>query len=322
MTPVLITVDTELSPGLHGRGWSAAANRASSVDGRVGDVAYGTGWQMDVLEAAGLRGVFFVDPMPALVHGAAVLPPVVAPILARGHEVQLHLHTEWLEWAPASPVGGRRGRCIADFAPEDQVLLIALARDLLEAAGAPRPVAFRAGNYGADLTTLAALDRLGFAWDSSANAAAPDDASRIANEVDGNGPVAFGSVVELPVTTILDRPDHLRPAQVCALSGREMGAALAHAAGGDAPAVIVTHSFEMLSRDRRRPNHLIIDRFRRLCRAVARDERLRAVGFGALSRAQVLTAAPRPPLAPSRPRTWARVAEQAVGALLFERGAR
>lgn len=322
MTDVLITVDTEMSPGLHQRGWSAAANRASSIEGRVGDRAWGIGWQMDVLEAHGLRGVFFIDPLPALVFGADVLPPIVQPVVARGHEAQLHLHTEWLEWATVSPVGGRRGRCIGDFTLDDQVALLDHGRDLLEAAGAPRPTAFRAGNYGADLRTAAALNRLRFGWDSSANPGAPDDASRLAWAVQGNAPRSFGRLVELPVSTIHDRPGHLRPAQICALSAREMQAGLRHAAAGEEPFVVVTHSFEMLSRDRRRPNGQAIDRFRRLCAVVAGDERLRAVGFGELDRARVLAAASRPVLSPDRWRTWARQGEQALGTLLYERGAR
>ena len=146
MTDVLITIDTELSAGLHQRGFSPGENHAASIDGVVDRGSVGIGWQMDRMEAHGLRGVFFVDPMPALIYGPDVLPPIVAPILARGHDVQLHIHTEWLAWAPSSPVCGRLGRNIGDFALEDQITLIALARDLLEEAGAPRPTAFRAGN--------------------------------------------------------------------------------------------------------------------------------------------------------------------------------
>lgn len=321
MADVLITIDTELSPGLHQRGWSARANHASSIDGRVEFGSYGVGWQMDVLDAGGLTGVFFVDPMPALVHGPDILSPIVRPILARGHEVQLHIHTEWLQWAATSPVEGRQGRCIGDFSLADQVTLLTLARDLLEAAGAPRPTAFRAGNYGANRDTITALAQLGFAWDSSANAAAPDDVCGLAGDVRGNAPLAHGGLVELPVATIADRPGNRRPAQVCALSAREMRAGLRHAAGGDEPFVVVCHSFEMLSRDRRRPNRLVIDRFRRLCAAIQADNRLRGVGFRDLDPARLLAAPPRALLSPGRWRTWARMGEQALGSLLYERGA-
>jgi len=124
VTQVLITVDTELSPLLHRRGASADANFAASITGRVGNRDYGVGWQMDCLERDHLKAVFFVDPMPALVFGPDIIARMIAPILARGHEVQLHIHTEWLEWAAGSPVGERRGRDIGDFTLEDQVILL------------------------------------------------------------------------------------------------------------------------------------------------------------------------------------------------------
>ncbi len=71
--------------------------------------------------------------------------------------MQLHLHTEWLEFAPDSPVGGRTGQHIKDFTREDQAVLIEYGIARLVAAGAPRPTAFRAGNYGANDDTLRAL---------------------------------------------------------------------------------------------------------------------------------------------------------------------
>lgn len=301
---VLITIDTELSAGLHQRGFDAAANHAASIEGRTADGAVGIGWLMDQLDAHGLTGVFFVDPMPALVHGPGILPPIVAPILARGHEAQLHVHTEWLAWATASPVGGRQGRNIGDFALDDQVTLLSVARDLLEEAGAPRPIAFSAGNYGADARTLEALARLGFRWDSSGGAfpgALPTDARH-------------PDVAAAPVGGLYDRPGHVRPAQVCALSAREMAAALRHAAGEDAPFCIVTHSFEMLSRDRRRANRAVMARFDAMCGAIAGTPGLRSTGFAGL----------RPGGGPARMappnlfRTVGRMAEQAMAALRYE----
>lgn len=346
MTDVLITIDTELSAGLHQQGLSLAQNLARSVEGRVGGEGragagrYGVGWQMDAMEAAGLKGVFFVDPLPALVYGPGFLPDVVGPMLARGHEVQLHVHTEWLAWAPASPVEDRRGRNIGDFALADQVALIRTATDLLEGAGVPRPTAFRAGNFGADARTLEALATLGIAWDSSVDLGRSGGARAVGpgmgGAAAGYAPFRVGRVAEVPVAGLLDRPGHFRPAQVCALSAREMAAALRHAAKGDAPFAVVTHSFEMLSRDRRRPNRTMTDRFRRLCAAVARDPRLRSAGFNDLDAAAVTGTGPgratgpgEPLLAPDLPRpnllrpnllrTAGRMVEQLVSGALYDR---
>lgn len=308
MADVLITIDTELSPGLHQCGVTPAENHVASIEGRAGGDIVGVGWQMDRLEAHGLRGVFFVDPMPALVYGPQVLPPIVAPIRARGHEVQLHIHTEWLAWVSRSPVGGRQGRNIGDFEFDDQLILIALARNLLQAGGAPRPTAFRAGNFGADARTLLALRQLGFAWDSSVNEGFAGSLPTTA---------ALGWAGELPVSGLIDRPGHVRPAQICALSRREMTVALRHAADHPNPFVIVSHSFEMLSRDRRRANRAVMARFDAMCRTIATTPGLRSSGFDDL--APPIETVQSPMLRSNGLRTVGRMIEQAVATLRYER---
>src|SRR3546814_1290826 len=110
-------------------------------------------------------------PMPALVYGPKIIAEIVRPIVARGHEVQLHIHTEWLRFARFNPAGKLTGRNIGDFPLSAQKKLIGLARDILVSAGAPEPIAFRAGNFGANDDTLRALAALGFRFDSSFNAA-------------------------------------------------------------------------------------------------------------------------------------------------------
>src|SRR3546814_3439032 len=56
---------------------------------------------------------------------------------------------------------------MVEYSAHEQRDLIAGAIDLLKAAGAPHPIAFRAGSYGANDETLAALAALGFVYDSS-----------------------------------------------------------------------------------------------------------------------------------------------------------
>ena len=134
MTAVYITIDTEYSAGLavelgrHAR----AEVYARSIAGRTAAGDVGIDYQMDVMDAHGIAGVFFVDPMPALVWGVEDVAAVVEPILARGHEVQLHLHPEWLELAgDANPLKGRTGRNLNAFSEDEQVELIELARAFL-----------------------------------------------------------------------------------------------------------------------------------------------------------------------------------------------
>jgi hypothetical protein len=275
-----------------------------------------------VLERHGLKGVFLLDPLPALVGGDGFIREVAERLLPRGHEIGLHIHTEWLEAIAASPVGERRGRNIGDFSLEDQVALLGRAVALLEGAGIPRPVAFRAGNYGANDDTLRALARLGISWDTSHNPAYVGRGSEIGIARDTHDAVRREGVVELPVSSIHDRPGCLRPAQVCALSISEMRAALDHATRvGQEAFVVVTHSFEMLTRDRVRPNPLVMRRFEALCAEIARNPRLQSVGFRDLDPglADRAAAARAERLPPSLARTARRVLEQGLNWLFCER---
>jgi hypothetical protein len=321
MTGVLITIDTELSARLHQQSVEAAGNVTNSIFGKVAGGDYGIGWQMDRMEACGLKGVFFVDPLPALVYSPAILPDIVAPIVARGHEVQLHIHTEWLQWAKSSPVGGRTGNHIRSFAADDQAELLGLAIDMLVDAGAPRPIAFRAGNYGADDYTLAALAELGIGWDSSFNADYSDGACQITLSPDQLAPTRRQGLIEVPVSGLFDRGEHFRPAQICALSSWEMRALLNHAAQRRHPLVtIVSHSFEMLSRDRQRPNRIVMKRFEDMCRVIADHPDLRSMRFRDLDPAIADdTDLDNERLAGNLLRTAFRMTGQAAGQLLYER---
>jgi peptidoglycan/xylan/chitin deacetylase (PgdA/CDA1 family) len=321
MTKVLITVDTELSARLFQDGADVRANVEQSILCRCPAGQFGIGWQMDVLDAHQLTGVFFVDPMPALVYGEAFLQGIVGPIVARGHEVQLHIHTEWLEWAPDSPVDGRQGRNIGDFSLADQIVLLGLARDLLVKAGAPLPTAFRAGNYGANDDSLTALTQLGLLWDTSFNAGYLGNPCAISLAADQVAPAPHRGLTEVPVSGLYAGAKQFRAAQICALSASEMKAAMDHAAAQDHPFfTIVTHSFEMMTRDRRRPNPTVMGRFKSLCRAIADNPELSSSGFTGLD--PKIGATQWPDLAhfqSNRIRTAARMAEQLYANIIHER---
>ncbi len=317
MTRVFLTVDTELSLGSHQRGLSPEANLAQSIFGETPEGAFGIGWQIERLNRHGLKAVYFVDPVPAALFGSDVLKRIVAPILDGGHEVQLHIHTEWLRFLDHSPVGDRRGEHIGDFDEDDQVALIGWAAELLTAAGAPNPVAFRAGNFGADDRTLAALARLGIAWDSSFNGAYLGDPCRIGLPATQLDPVSRLGVSELPVTLLFDRPNHRRPAQLCAISYGEMAAALDHALTARHSAFnVVLHSFELISRDRRRANHAVVQRFEQLCeRLSGLASTVPTTGFRDLELPAPIGATPLPA---SLLRTGHRAVEQALATLRYE----
>ncbi|MEJ2457778.1 MAG: polysaccharide deacetylase family protein, partial [Novosphingobium sp.] len=224
MTTIYITIDTEYSAGFFARDGADArtANFDASIAGRTRDGQAGIEYQMDIFDAHGLKAVFFVDPMPALIWGVEAIADVVGPIVARGHDVQLHVHTEWLAFAgAANPLGSRTGRNIKDFTRDEQVLLLGYAANALQQAGAPRPVAFRAGNYGANDDTLRALASLGISYDSShCPALAGEGECGISLGADDREPMEYCGVIEVPVGSIAAHRNRQRHAQLTALSGQ------------------------------------------------------------------------------------------------------
>jgi hypothetical protein len=320
MTAVYLTIDTEYAsslPGAAGPG-TRAENFARSILCETPSGPVGIGYQMDVMDRHGVKGVFFVDPMPALVWGVAAIEDVVGPIVERGHDVQLHCHPEWLELAPGNGLSRRTGRNIKDFVLEDQVAILAWARDTLVAAGAPSPVAFRAGNYGANDDTLRALGAIGIAYDSShCPALVGVGECDVSLDADARQPLRHLGVIEVPVGCIENFGGTLRHAQITALSLGELTGALAHARDtGIESLTLVSHSFELASRDRLRRNRVVAWRFERFCAALA-----------AMPGCHAATYASHPPRAateravqamPFNPLTGGvRVVEQAVSNALY-----
>lgn len=316
MTPVFLTIDTELAWRHH----VARLDTDALFDRSIEPAGVGIAYQLEVLARHGLKACFFVDPSPALLFGPEPIRRVVSAILAAGQEVQLHLHPNW-RGATAGDGGASHGKFeLIDFGMEQQRALIAQARDLLVAAGAPQPVAFRAGSYSANDDTLRALASLGFRYDSSHNGAEHPWPSAIDLPRTQIAPLMHQGVIEVPVTLIHDRPGRQRNFQICALSTGEMAAALDHAvAGRHAVVTIVSHSFELANRAGTRPNSVHVRRFEALCAMLAaRRDMLPTRHFAtadlALDHADT-------PLGPNALRTGWRYVEQAWSNVIEERAA-
>lgn len=323
MTRVFITIDTEYSSGLYTGpdAASRAENFARSIACITPQGPAGIGHKLELLARHGHKAVFFVDPMPALVWGLAAIEDIVGPIIAAGQDVQLHCHTEWLGLAgSANPLAsGRTGRNLADFPLEDQCAILSYARETLMAAGAPAPVAFRAGNYGANDDTLRALALLGIAYDTShCPALAGSGACKISLGSEARDPVLHHGVIEVPIGSIGRLGGGQRHAQITALSLGEILAALAHARGNRRESfTLVSHSFELINRRKLAVNRIVRRRFAGLLRALAtmpgvetgnyRDTppQIRAYGFA------------NEPLPASAIRTSRRMAEQFVSNAVY-----
>lgn len=320
MTRLFITIDTEYEPGFtaaHGP-HSRRENFERSIACRTAEGSVGLGFQLDRFDRHGLKAVFFVDPMPALLWGVGAIADVVEPIVRRGHDVQLHLHTEWLALSgSANPLGTRTGANLKDFGFDEQCVLIDYAARTLAEAGAPPPVAFRAGNYGADDDTLRALAENGIAYDTSHGPGYAGSPCAITLGAGHREPLAHCGVVEVPIGCI-GGVRGLRHAQITALSSAELLSALKHArdhAIGDF--TIVSHSFELLSRDRSRINRIVKNRFEQLCKGIGAMPGVATATYAEDPPAIPIAPGARPTLAANFARSARRMAEQAVVNALY-----
>ena len=269
-TRVLLTIDTELVWRHHAAGLGWEENFARSYEA----AGVGVPYQLRLLKEHDLKACFFVDPMPAIAFGLEPVRRMVEPILAAGQEVQLHLHPFWADLERAEQLGQTPE--LSSFAFDEQLSLLSRARELLMAAGAPEPIAFRAGSYAANAETLRALASLGLRYDSSHNGSHHPSPSAIPLPPEQVSPVPTGEgLVEVPVSQIAEGQGRLRHLQICAVSFRELRAALREAARRKHPiATIVSHSFELASRDGLRSNEVLRRRFERLCRFLGNNRPL------------------------------------------------
>jgi len=274
MVGVFITIDTEISSPLR-PGWREDGLRFEldrDVFGRTDRGSYGIDYQMEVFDRHGLKATFFVEALFAAEGGIATLGTIVDAIRGKGHDVQLHLHTEWLSRFRSNPLGTATGQHIREFSVEDQTRLLSTGLTHMARAGAGAISSYRAGNFGASWDTLEALSRAGIRTDTSLNPAHFGGACRMPVPAVPSGLLERHGVLEFPVTVFEDLPGHFRPFQVCACSSAEMEALLLHAWREEVPFLVaVTHSFELLKREGRttgwwKPSRIRIRRFERLCR--------------------------------------------------------
>jgi peptidoglycan/xylan/chitin deacetylase (PgdA/CDA1 family) len=238
------------------------------VYGRTPRGDFGLPYALDLLTSHGLRAVFFVEPLFAMRFGEAPLAEIVGLIAGRNQEVQLHLHTEWVDEAkqPLLENVAAKRRYLNQFPLHEQRLLIAEGLKLVSAAGVRGANAFRAGSWGFNTDTLVALSECGIEFDSSYNARTRGAESGLLPGVNLVEPMRYAGVFEYPVTVFQDGTRRLRPVQLTACSYAEIEGLLWQALEKRRNSfVIVSHNFELLNAAKSRPDPIVIRRFRRLC---------------------------------------------------------
>ena len=313
MLDVFLTVDVELWCD----GWqNLDAKFARAYDryvlGTTPTGRYGLPYQLSVLADHGLEAVYFVEPLFATRFGASPLSDIVGPIREAGQEIQLHLHTEWVDEAttPLLDDVTEKRQHLRHFSLQEQTRLIAIGKQLLAQAGVDAVTAFRAGSFGFNLDTLTALADNGIFLDSSYNATMMGLDSGLLPGVPVVEPIEWRGVVEYPMTVFEDGPRHLRHAQVTACSFSELEGLLWSALDeGRQSFVILFHNFELLNASGTAVDPVVVKRFRRLCAFLDKHRHaFRTRGFNGLQPRPVLRQ-PAPLVSPVW-RTAGRMLEQ------------
>lgn len=149
---ILVTVDVEASSYT-----GKPLPYSKMVDGEIDGEYFGVSAIMDICEKFGAKGTFFVDVFEYANVGRQRLKDTCRDIKRRGHSVELHTHP--------SRIWDRM--CMKDYSLQEQIEIIRKGKDLLHEWTGEPPVAHRAGSFGANADTMAALKESGFRVDSS-----------------------------------------------------------------------------------------------------------------------------------------------------------
>ncbi|MCM8595186.1 polysaccharide deacetylase [Accumulibacter sp.] len=247
---------------------------------------FGLPYQLDVLRDQGIGATFFVEPLFSTRFGPHPLEEIVHLVREGGQEVQLHLHTEWVDESrePLLEDCRRKRQHLFMFSRDEQRRLITIGLGLLRAAGADAINAFRAGSFGFNVDTLRALSASGIDFDSSYNATLFGPGSGVLSGRVVVEPVACEGVIEYPMA-VFDDGTGLRHVQLAACSSAELESLLWQALERQRKAfVILSHSFELLNQAKNRPDDIVVRRFRRLCAFLDRNrDSFRSCRFSGLT---------------------------------------
>lgn len=114
---------------------------------------------MDICEQYNAKVLFFVDIAEAWSHGEQKIADVIKHIIARGHDVGVHIHPDHM--------ADRNRPFLWQYSIKEQYDIINKCTNFYRNVTGKSPVAFRAGKYGANRDTLDILNELGYKYDFS-----------------------------------------------------------------------------------------------------------------------------------------------------------
>lgn len=289
MLNVFITVDTEIWCD----GWNDLDKKFPEyfkkyVYGTTAEGDFALPGKLSILEEFNIPAIFFVEPLFSAKFGLEPLKEIVGLIQEKNQEIQLHLHTEWVDEVGDYLLPGITSKLknLTYCSREQQSQLIRWGLERLAEVGVNNINAFRAGSFGANRDTLRAVADNKLTYDTSYNLSSSVGVADMAPGELLNQPRFIDNVYEYPVSITRDPiRKNYRNVQINALSYTELKNYIdsAHEMGWDS-VVVVTHNFELLSRDKTKMDKYAVSRFRRFCQYIDNNrDRFNVTGFQKLT---------------------------------------
>jgi hypothetical protein len=193
------------------------------------------------------------------------------------------LHPNYLNFTLNNPLEKTYSDLIGTYRLDKQIELIKEGIEILIRNGVSRPIAFRAGCFGANEETLRALKTVGLLIDSSYNRAYIGDTCLLKDQ-GINDMAHLQGIWEFPITNFVEstrlRAKRYKPMDINGVSFQEMKSVLNQAKeGGLHNIAIILHSFSFLKPydvqySKVRPRGNVIQRFKKLCQFLQENARL------------------------------------------------
>jgi peptidoglycan/xylan/chitin deacetylase (PgdA/CDA1 family) len=277
---VYITFDVECSMG---GAWDDPSVRcvppSRGIYGDAGRRQLGIPLICEMLNREGLEATFFVESFIDEQGYPGEGAGVCEFLLDAGQDVQLHIHpNHWHYKLDREGKDAPRTDQIAELPADAQREMLTAGADRLEGWTGRRPRAFRAGNMGASEVTLEQMPAAGLSIDSSYTFPYLGGQCGFMDDQRYNGSKWYGPVLELGLSAY-DQPPlpglhPAKPLDLVGISSGECIEAIRRITDAGADAVLILHSFSLfkvrnVQYEGIRPNRIVIERFRRLCRWLA-----------------------------------------------------
>ena len=279
-TNVYITIDVETSVG------GALDNTNCQVvplEKRIfcqqGNSEWGIGFISKELKRSGLNASFFLEVFASKVFGDTVLKRASDIILENGNDIQIHLHPVFYRYADFFKNGGELPSITKEAWPDamttydekEQFHLLEEGINIFKRITGISPVAFRAGGYMANKTTLKCLSKVGIYLDTSFNPLYPWSFEN--DNFQMNRPNKCGDVWSIPISVFKTHfPDtsSFKALEISSISFSEMRTVLETISKQSVGhIVIMLHSFSMvkpvdIAYSKIKPDKVVIKRFQKL----------------------------------------------------------